>query len=192
MQRGVQYGRDLYDQQMQAAQLCLVTASPEARTAVFELSMVGKDNSDCSEDMQWDVQGGIAADAPKEEKTRIPVPKEDAGIQNGKADMNGERTEEEKTGPEDISDEQEARTNKLRNPIRMFGILTPQALRLAQGRSIKMAEGLVPKLASVDAEMKEVEFKARRARKLRAKAETLEKAGATTVKRRMEGVVSCA
>jgi hypothetical protein len=65
----------------------------------------------------------------------------------------------------------------------MFGILTPQALRLAQGGAIKMAEDVVPKLVSIDAEMKEVEIKIRRARKQRAKVEALEK---TTVGERKE------
>lgn len=177
---------------MQAARLCRVTTSPETDTAVFEISTVGRDNSDCSEGGKRGVQGENAADAPKEERTRIAVPKEDAGVQNGMADKDGERPEEEQTDAAETSDEQQARTNKPKDPIRMFGILTPKALRLAQGGAIKMVEDLVPKLASVDAEMKEVEIKIRRARKHRAKAEALEKVGDTTVMgdSRQEGVVS--
>jgi hypothetical protein len=77
---------------------------------------------------------------------------------------------------------------KPKDPLRMFGILTPQALRLAQGGAIKMVEEIVPKLVQVDAEMKEVEIKIRRARKFRAKAEAAEKPVAT--ERMQEGVVS--
>ncbi len=77
---------------------------------------------------------------------------------------------------------------KPKDPLRMFGILTPQALRLAQGEAIKMVEEIVPKLVQVDDEMKEVEVKIRRARKFRAKAEAAEKPVAA--ERMKEGVVS--
>jgi hypothetical protein len=77
---------------------------------------------------------------------------------------------------------------KPKDPLRMFGILTPQALRLAQGGAINMVEDIVPKLVQVDAEMKEVEIKIRRARKFRAKAEAAEKPVAA--ERMQEGVVS--
>jgi hypothetical protein len=59
----------------------------------------------------------------------------------------------------------------------MFGILTPQALRIAQGRAVKMVEDIIPQLVSVNAEMKEVEIQIRRARKHKAKAEALKKSG---------------
>jgi coiled-coil domain-containing protein 115 len=70
----------------------------------------------------------------------------------------------------------------------MFGILILQALRLAQGGAIKMIEEIVPKVISVNAEIKEVEIKIRRARKHRAKAEALEKA--MVGESRKEGVAS--
>jgi coiled-coil domain-containing protein 115 len=91
----------------------------------------------------------------------------------------------------ELQDEGKGR-KKPKNPIRMFGILTPQALRLAQGGAIKMVEEIVPKLVEVDIEMKEVEIKIRRARKYRAKAEAAEKGGEKTVgaESREEGVVS--
>lgn len=201
---------------MQAARVCRVTASPETGTAVFELSTVhGKDGSDSSEGMKRGVQDGTAGEVLEEEKTRIHASKTDPGVQDGKADAEGgiseekarttapgvdaEDKEEEKKarmnmsdGDAETSEEKKARTNRPKDPIRMFGILTPQALRLAQGGSIKMVEELVPKLASVDAEMKEMEIKIRRARKHRAKAEALEKSGETTgmEESRREGVVS--
>jgi hypothetical protein len=84
--------------------------------------------------------------------------------------------------------EREKRTTKPKDPVRMFGILTPQALRLAQGGAIKLVEQIIPKLASIDAEMKEVEIKIRRARKHRVKAEAAEKTAVGG--RREEGVVS--
>jgi hypothetical protein len=47
----------------------------------------------------------------------------------------------------------------------MFGILVPPALRSAQSSSITMVERVIPQLASVDAEMREMEIRIRRARK---------------------------
>jgi coiled-coil domain-containing protein 115 len=47
----------------------------------------------------------------------------------------------------------------------MFGILTPPALRAAQWSAIFMVEGIIPRLMSLDAEMREVEISVRRARK---------------------------
>jgi len=133
-QRGVRYGRDLYDQRVQAARLCRVTARPETGAALFEIAAVG----------------GVLDG----EEKRTDAPKEE-----------GE------------ADEQAARTSRSRDPIRMFGILAPRALRRAQGGAVKMVEDVVPRLVSLDAEMKEVEIGIRRARKRRAKAEALEEAG---------------
>jgi hypothetical protein len=61
-----------------------------------------------------------------------------------------------------------------RDPLRMFGILTPQSLRTAQKEAIEMVEAIIPRLVSIDAEMREVEIQVRRARKFRVKAEGLE------------------
>lgn len=63
---------------------------------------------------------------------------------------------------------------RRKDPIYMFGILTPQALRMAQAQSVRMVEDIIPKILTVDAEMKEVEIKIRRARKKRAKNAALE------------------
>jgi hypothetical protein len=107
------------------------------------------------------------------------------GLHEEKADADAREkeidTEEEKEDEEKATDKGKGGT-KPKDPLRMFGILTPQALRLAQGEAIKMVEEIVPKLVQVDAEMKEVEIKIRRARKFRAKAEAAE--------RMQEGVAS--
>jgi hypothetical protein len=60
---------------------------------------------------------------------------------------------------------------KPRDPLRMFGLMTPQALRLAQGESVTNVQDIVPKLVEVDAKMKELEIRIRRARKWMGKAE---------------------
>lgn len=79
---------------------------------------------------------------------------------------------EHAAGDEKGEDAKTARVAK--DPLRMFGLLTPSALREAQKESIKMVEEIVPRILEVDAEMKEVEIRIRRARKWRAKAEAKE------------------
>jgi coiled-coil domain-containing protein 115 len=149
-----------------------VTSGPEGTAfSVVELSPLGKDGSAASEGMHRDNAGP--------QKTGISATDE---MPDGDTKTVGE--EDEQNGDA----EREKKTTKSKDPVRMFGILTPQALRLAQGGAIKMVEEVIPKLASIDAEMKEVEIKIRRARKHRVKAEAAEK---TVVGgRREEGVVS--
>jgi hypothetical protein len=145
---------------MQAARRCCVTSGPEE--AIFSVCEVQTLRSSASEVLREE-----NADADAREK------EPDIG--------------EEKEHAEKMADEGN-RGTKPKDPLRMFGILTPQALRLAQGGAINMVEEIVPKLVQVDAEMKEVEIKIRRARKFRAKAEAAEKPVAA--ERMQEGVVS--
>jgi hypothetical protein len=139
---------------MQAARRCGVTTGPEGTT--FSVSEVLQSlRSAASEGLR-----GENADAAREKEPD---------------------TEGEKGNAGEMADEGKGGTTP-KDPLRMFGILIPQALRLAQGGAIKMVEEIVPKL------VKEVEIKIRRARKFRAKAEAAEE---TVVGERMqEGVVS--
>ncbi|KAL2155964.1 hypothetical protein VTH82DRAFT_707 [Thermothelomyces myriococcoides] len=75
------------------------------------------------------------------------------------------------TTPEQ-GDEETKKKPKQRpiDPLRWFGILTPLPLRQAQSHSIKVVEEIIPRLATLNAEMAEVELEVRRARKRRAKA----------------------
>lgn len=70
----------------------------------------------------------------------------------------------------DDGDEKPARSGGG-DPLRWFGILTPLPLRTAQVHSVRSVEEVIPRLASVAAEMRHVEIEVRRARKRRAKAE---------------------
>ncbi|KAM3510161.1 hypothetical protein MY10362_000200 [Beauveria mimosiformis] len=56
------------------------------------------------------------------------------------------------------------------DPIRWFGVLVPQALRDTQSHARRAVQDVIPRLASVQAEMAHVEIEVRRARKRRAKA----------------------
>ncbi len=56
------------------------------------------------------------------------------------------------------------------DPLRWFGLLAPAPLRAAQASAVQAVEHVVPRLASLDAAMAELEIDVRRARKRRAKA----------------------
>jgi hypothetical protein len=81
---------------------------------------------------------------------------------------------EEQNGGGDGGEEEKQKGKGKRDPLRMFGILTPQSLRAAQKEAVEMVEGIIPRLVSIDAQMKEVEIQVRRARKWRGKAEGVE------------------
>ncbi|KAK1751818.1 hypothetical protein QBC47DRAFT_364171 [Echria macrotheca] len=68
-------------------------------------------------------------------------------------------------------DEPKQQTRKSKDPLRWFGILTPMPLRQAQKLAVESVEDVIPRLATVNAEMAAVELEVRRARKKRAKAE---------------------
>ena len=57
-----------------------------------------------------------------------------------------------------------------RDPLIWFGILVPPTLRQAQAAFKNAATGIVPALASIAKEMKDVELEVRRARKKLRKA----------------------
>jgi len=157
---------------MQAARRCCVTRDHEG-AALIAVGAVGEGEGRSA------ASEGVHEENAEGRKSGIPA--DGSGV---KEEVDADETKE----GEKPEEEAEKSANKPKDPIRMFGILTPQALRLAQGGAIMMVEDVVPKLVSIDAEMKEVEIKIRRARKQRAKAEALEK---TTVgERREEGLIS--
>ena len=57
-----------------------------------------------------------------------------------------------------------------RDPLNWFGILVPPALRTSQSNFKDAVTGLIPRLASVSKEMREVEIEIKRARKRIRKA----------------------
>ncbi|KAI1355642.1 hypothetical protein F5Y01DRAFT_310527 [Xylaria sp. FL0043] len=63
------------------------------------------------------------------------------------------------------------RRKKSNDPLCWFGLFTPMPLRQAQAQSIRAVEHVIPRLATLNAEMAAVEIEVRRARKRRAKAE---------------------
>ena len=77
------------------------------------------------------------------------------------------------TEPQSVDEEKQDEKNSKtpKDSIRMFGILTPLALKTAQAESVKLVEETIPALVRVGKEMETVEIEVRRKRKYRAKAE---------------------
>ncbi|ESZ93550.1 hypothetical protein SBOR_6062 [Sclerotinia borealis F-4128] len=57
-----------------------------------------------------------------------------------------------------------------KDPLRMFGLFTPQALKDTKGNSIKIMD-IIPKLVTTEKAMQDLEIRIRRTRKYRGKAE---------------------
>lgn len=68
------------------------------------------------------------------------------------------------------SEDKEAGSNMSRDPLDWYGILVPPALRTTQRNFKDAVANLVPALASISKEMREVEIEVRRARKRIQKA----------------------
>jgi hypothetical protein len=92
----------------------------------------------------------------------------------GKDEADTGTDEEKGRGENEDGEKRENNQARKDDPIRMFGILTPPALKFAQAEAIKMVENLVPRIITLDTKMKEVEIQIRRARKQKAKAEAFE------------------
>ncbi|EOO02217.1 hypothetical protein UCRPA7_2213 [Phaeoacremonium minimum UCRPA7] len=84
-----------------------------------------------------------------------------------------EVTDDVKSDSQSNDDGQEKPTQKPKDPLRWFGVLTPMPLRVAQKEAIEAVEDIVPKLVSINAEMIEVEIQVRRQKKRRAKTEAI-------------------
>lgn len=172
-ERGVRYGRDFYDDRMQASRR--VEVAPGEGNGVPEFSVVAE---------QADSEGDEKGQKTEETKEREQDEKGEEGLteesESGEDTPQSEKGSDEESDADSGSDEEEVqedaaerkrRIERHRNPLRWFGFVTPLPLRFAQDQAIQLVETVIPRLASVDAEMKDVEIEVRRARKRRAKAE---------------------
>ncbi|KAF4626018.1 hypothetical protein G7Y89_g12147 [Cudoniella acicularis] len=161
---GIRFGSDFYDDRVQAIKTCCVTAhgsensSPNAGgAAVYTVSKSrGCHEGDATSENDGMNGNTEAAELNGEGKTAEP------------ADTNGGDAEKER--------KKEKKKPKVKDPISMFGVLVPPALRTAQMHAERMVETTIPQIVSVDAEMKELEIRIRRARKYRAKEQAKEDA----------------
>ncbi|KAK0385815.1 hypothetical protein NLU13_6992 [Sarocladium strictum] len=144
-ERGLRYGQDHYDERMQALRTVRIEMEEEGQekgVPVFEVVLKQSD--------QEDKHG---AESTEDEESSA----------------HGDDTNEE-----DEKEEEEASQKKkviAKDPLRWFGLLTPQSLRTAQASSIEAVSVVIPRLATLNQEMINVEIQVRRARKKRAKAE---------------------
>jgi len=135
-QRGFRYGRDSYDERMQASARLNCTATPTPSFSILSSRV------ESSEDEEQSSQLGEAGEEEKSEET---------------------------------ANQSDNKLNARDNPLRWFGILTPQTLRQAQNDAVQMVETVIPALSSVDAELRDLEIQVRRTRKHYAKAEAAER-----------------
>lgn len=68
----------------------------------------------------------------------------------------------------------DTKTVGKKDPLRMFGLFTPQALKDTKADSIKIMD-VIPKLVTTEKAMEDLEIRIRRARKYRGKAESAAK-----------------
>ncbi|KAI7788021.1 hypothetical protein LA080_013326 [Diaporthe eres] len=138
-ERGMRYGPDFYDERMQA--LRRVSISTEGGLPIFTVSHSSRARGDGDDDDDPSRQN------PRSDPTP-PAEGEAAAAAEGEA------------GP---------KKQNARDPLRWFGVLTPLSLRQTQACAAEAVEQVVPRLASLSAEMQGLEIQVRRARKKRAK-----------------------
>ncbi|CAK7245537.1 MAG: hypothetical protein STHCBS139747_007121 [Sporothrix thermara] len=151
-ERGLRYGPDHFDGRMQAVVRLDVSedSSSAEKTPLFAVVRPKKEVPVEAADAE---KGGDDSEDKKEAQ------QEDGDIVDGAPEKNaksGKNKKKKPTGP--------------RDPLQWFGVLTPMALRQAQQEAITAIDALVPRLASISAEMAAVEIAVRRARKKRARA----------------------
>lgn len=146
-ERGLRYGRDHYDDRMQASRLLRIQVDGGGREGVPSFGVVD----------------AAAAAAAAETDEHEDKGEDDSGDKDGKEKVKDDAVKDDEKKKEEPS--------KPVNPLRWFGILAPMPLRNAQGLSVETIEQVVPRLVTVNAEMLNLEIEVRRARKKRAKAE---------------------
>lgn len=172
-ERGVRYGQDFYDDRMQASRRVEVTLG-ETDSRVHKFSTIVKNLDAESRDSERQEGGGEEDDkkSDPEKSARENNPGEDESLPEEESDAAGQSESSDKEEAEREARERKRRIERSRDPLRWFGLVTPTPLRFAQTQAIQLVETVIPRLAAVDAEMKDVEIEVRRARKRRAKAET--------------------
>ncbi|KAL2136321.1 hypothetical protein VTI74DRAFT_4355 [Chaetomium olivicolor] len=188
--RGIRYyGQDYYDERMQASRRVTIstcskgeaevdggeggkaegerkgyvtTSGPVFTVGLHQSPSPEQDGKQKPESEPWvDDSGATRPLGEAERPVCKPDPAEDASANNT----------DEKDQPSAGDKQQKPERN---DPLRWFGILTPLPLRQAQGQAINAVEEIIPRLATLSAEMAGIELEVRRARKKRAKAEKAE------------------
>ncbi|KAK1537430.1 uncharacterized protein CCOS01_02750 [Colletotrichum costaricense] len=178
-ERGVRYGPDYYDERMRASRT-LEVAVDDRGIPRFEVIKVVEGADAVTEPKTETTEAAAAAAAKNDDVNEAPSVEPE-----GVTSVDEEQTEKEAEKKDEAENEKEKtkqkkKKKKSNDPLRWFGILAPMPLRQAQSLSVQAVQDIIPRLVSVDAEMKDIEIEVRRARKRRAKAEA---AAAAALKR---------
>jgi hypothetical protein len=180
-ERGVRhYGQDYYDERTQASRRVHITLGSSSSSSSGSSNSPAGSKGPCATDAREG--GGEAQDdtsspvfsvavyppPPPQPKNQDENEKEVGSDEKHQPNTPPPTTQEHDSPP---SPKEKTTTTTNNNPLRWFGILTPLPLRQAQAQAITAAEELIPRLASVSAEMAGVELAVRRARKRRGKLE---------------------
>lgn len=156
-ERGLRYGQDHYDERMQALRVLSIREGEAEDVPVFEVKR---------QDGEKEVE-----EQDKDKKAESEWESEEKEAEEGDGAEEDEKHQDETPAKKP--------TAVRKDPLRWFGLLTPQSLRSAQASSIEAVEKIIPQLASINKEMAHIEIEVRRAKKKRAKAEAAaEKASA--------------
>ncbi|KAL5877870.1 hypothetical protein ACKVWC_007013 [Pyricularia oryzae] len=169
-ERGMRYGPDHFDERMQA---------------VRKLRLVGDESRSSSPGDASSPRFVVAGP----DSTRAPETPTKASDDDGKAADGAESDDIQTEDAEKTRETADGNTAPARpkDPLRWFGLFTPAPLRSAQGQAVQLVEEIVPRLATVTAEMASVEIEVRRARKKRAKAAAREAKNESEVKQPASG-----
>lgn len=168
-ERGFRYGPDNFDGRMQALVRLTVTEDNSGSEPAASFTVTRPKIEVKAEAVEDDKEN-------KESEEKKPQQEETDNSAKPKSKKNNKK--KEPAGP--------------RDPLQWFGVLTPMALRQAQHEAIEVIDTIVPRLATLNAEMAAVEIEVRRARKKRARTATSQEKGdkTTTTKTTREAAVS--
>ncbi|KAK1983681.1 hypothetical protein LZ30DRAFT_472065 [Colletotrichum cereale] len=167
-ERGVRYGPDYYDERMRASRVLGISADGRGVPRFEIVKPVDAVTLSKTADVEAEAEAETREAPGQKGEGRAPCDVDEAP-----------RDESETTSADGVKGDTRAEKDegtkkqqkKSSDPLRWFGILAPLPLRQAQTLSVQAVQDIIPRLASVDAEMKDVEIEVRRARKRRAKAE---------------------
>ncbi|KAK7513305.1 uncharacterized protein IWZ02DRAFT_484648 [Phyllosticta citriasiana] len=175
----VRYGRDFYDERMQALRTVVIDRTIEEKDdAKFRTSIVLAADSEPTPktEPEADANEKPASKPPPSSSSptdpqisKYPTPPPDLPQLSKDDDTSEEEGKEDGEEEEDKEDKRK-KQQRQRDPIRWFGILVPQALRSAQGSFVGAVETAVPRTLNLATEMRELEIEIGRARKAMRKS----------------------
>jgi coiled-coil domain-containing protein 115 len=157
-ERGMRYGPDFYDERMQALRQVSISTT-EGRLPIFSVSHSSRPEGGGDGD-------GVTSRQQRQDPQPAHHPSAEEDWREAAAGVPvGEQ-------PVPAGSEAGPKKQNARDPLRWFGVLTPLSLRQTQACAAEAVDQVIPRLASLSAEMQDLEIQVRRARKKRAKERT--------------------